>query len=229
MDIFNRKTKMKHIEQFETAIANLLVQEFPQFKKVIKLSKYHGISFTSKPNGIYISRSYNPEAFKEIQKHHRTHFNLTGVSIYNIKQQEFIDLKLNYSFDSLIKFEIDNPEYFHKNFDLNNLKKGEIILEQLPNENPDKEIVEKILNSLSNEQLGLLELDDTIELEIDNKLYYTILDMEDGNYIAIDKSKKVYRLIHDHSETIREIADNPIDFFNFYNGNKDELEELKFK
>lgn len=226
MSIFRRNTKKKHIEQIELKIAELLKDEFPQFQKVIDISKMYGISFTHAPKGIYISRGYNPEAYNEIQRNHRTHFNLIGISVYQLKKQSYISLKLNYSFDSLTRIEVDEPERFHKNFDLNNIEISQIEIEELPNENPDKEIVEKILKGLSKEQKETLELEDTFEIEFHQKLYYTILYMEDGNYIAVDKSGNVYRLNHDQEEMIRKIASKPAEFFNLYSGDKTELEQL---
>lgn len=229
MNIFNRNIKKKHIEQFELKIAGLLKNEFPQFRKVIDISKLYGISFTHHPNGIYISRGYNPDTYNEIQKNHRTHFNLIGISAFHLEGQSYLPLKLNYSFDSLTRIEIDEPQKFHKNFDLDNLQIGKIEIEELPNENPDKETVEKILKTLTKEQKESLELEDAFEIEFDDKLFYTILDMKDGNYVAVDKSGNVYRLNHDHEDRIRKIASKPADFFNFYHGDKTELEQIMEK
>lgn len=54
-------------------------------------------------------------------------------------------------------------------------------------ENPDQKTTEKMLKSLTKNQIELLELDFTFEIVFRDKLFYTILDMEDGNYIAVDK------------------------------------------
>ncbi|MBL4898676.1 MAG: hypothetical protein JKX76_03395 [Colwellia sp.] len=229
MKIFNRNIKKRHVEHFERKITDLLKSEFPQFQKVIDISKIYGIRFTQAPKGIYISRGYDPEAYNEIQKNHRTHFNLFGISAFNLKEQAFQPLKLNYSFDSLTIIEIEEPERFHKNFDLENFQVTNMEIEELPNKNPDKEIAEKMLKGLTKEQLGLLELEDTFEIEFDEKSYYTILDMEDGNYVAVDKSGGIYRLNHDHDERIRKIADKPRGFFNLYQGDKRELEQIMDK
>ena len=96
-------------------------------------------------------------------------------------------------------------------------------------ENPDQKIAEKALKSLTKEQIGLLELEYTFEIELDEKLFYTILDMEDGNYIAVDKKGKIYRLNHDHEERVKLIANKPVDFFEIYNGKKSELESIMYK
>jgi hypothetical protein len=69
-----------------------------------------------------------------------------------------------------------------------------------------------------------LDIENAFEIEIDGRLFYTILDMEDGNYMAIDKEGKIYRLNHDHKQRVKKIAENPIEFFKIYNGQKSELE-----
>jgi hypothetical protein len=226
MSIFNRKLKQRHIEQFELKVAELLDTELPELKKAIGISRFAGISFMQKPNAVFILRSYNPKAYEEINRNHKSFFNLTGISVWNRKTENYESLKLNYQNDTLTKIEIENPEYFHKTFDLNQIQKSQIKLEHLKMENTDQKIVEKALKNLTKEQLKLLELDYTFEIELDEKLFYTILDMEDGNYVAVDKKGKIYRLNHDHEERVKLISNKSTDFFKIYNGKKDELENI---
>ncbi|MEO7487191.1 MAG: hypothetical protein ABIU77_08820 [Ferruginibacter sp.] len=54
--------------------------------------------------------------------------------------------------------------------------------------------IEKLVSNLSSAKLDLYDLG---EFEIDGKCYYQIKDLEDGNYIAIDKKAQVFGLIHD--------------------------------
>jgi hypothetical protein len=229
MNIFNFNTSEKHLKQFENKIAELLINDFPEFKKVIEISKLNGISFPVKPAGIYLHRSYTPKVFEEIKRNHNTYFNLAGILVFERKSKKYIPLKLNYFHDSLTSIKIENPKKFHKNFDLNNLKVQEIEIKKLKLDNPDKEIVLKILKKLDRGKLNLLDIENTFEIEIDEKLFYTILDMEDGNYIAIDKEGKIYRLNHDNKERVKQIAENPIAFFKIYNGQKSELENVMNK
>jgi len=229
MNIFNRKIRKKHIEQFEIRIAELLKSELPQLMEVIKLSKINGINFMHNPKGIYISHSYNPKDFEIINRNHKTFFNLTGISVYNAKENNYKPVKLYYQSDSLTQIEIENPECFHKNYDLDKILKNDIKIENLNIENPDKKIVEKALKSLSKEQIELLELDYTFEIEFNKKLFYTILDMDDGNYIAVDRKGKIYRLNHDHQKRIKLITNTPTEFFKIYNGRKNELEKIMYE
>jgi hypothetical protein len=226
MNIFKRKTKTKHILKFEQKVVELLVSEMPQLKRALGLSKPHGISFMQEPKGLFLMKGSSQKEFEEANRNHKTYFYLNGISVFNRKSETFEPIKLQYNFDRLAIIEIDNPEYFHKLFDLNRIQKGEIELEHLKMENPEQKTAEKALNSLTKEQLELLELDYTFEIELDEKQFYTILDMEDGNYIAVDKKGKIYRLNHDHEERVKLIASKPSDFFKIYSGQKSELENI---
>ena len=226
MSIFNRKTKTKHILQFELKIVELLKSEMPQLKKALGLAKPHGISFMQDPKGIFVMKGYDPKEFEEANRNHKTYFYLNGISVFNRKSESYELIKMKYNLDRLTVIEIDNPEYFHKTFDLNRIQKGKIELEHLKMENTDQKIAEKALKSLTKEQLKLLELDDCFEIEFDEKRYYTILDMEDGNYVAVNKKGHIYRLNHDHEQMAKLIAKKPIDFFKIYNGQKSELEKI---
>lgn len=226
MNIFNKKIKKKHIQGFDYKIAELLKNEFPQIKKALSFSHDMYINATSAPNEISILKSYYKKQFEKLKKNHKTHYLLNGILVYHRKTGVFKPIILKYISDSLGSIRIENPEYFHKNFDLSKIQKGAIKLEHLSIGNPDQKTAEKALKSLNKEQIELLELDDAFEIEFEEKLFYTILDLENGNYIAVDQQGKVYRLSHDHKERVKLIVDKPTDFFKIYKGQKRELEEI---
>ena len=225
MKIFKRKISKKNIEQFEFEIAQLLKLEFPQLIESLNKSKLFGISFIDKPKGIYISRGYSPKVFEKLNKTQKTHYNLNGILVLNRKTENYESIKLNYLYDTLTKIEIENPKYFHKDFNLKKIKKTKITLEHLNIENPDKKKAEKALKSLNKNQIKLLELDDTFEIEFDEDLFYTIIDFESGNYLAVDKKGKIYFLNHDNGQNPKLISNTPIEFFEIYNGDKKKFEK----
>ena len=228
MNIFNRNTTKKHLEQFEIKIAELLSDEFPEFRKVIEMSELQGIHFMEKPKGITLIRSYNPKTYQEIKRNHNRFFNLNGISIFEKKTKKYFPIKLTYFENSLSTIEVLNPKKFHRIYDLNNIKVETIEIKHIKIQNPDKEIVLKILNK-DLEKLNLLDIENSFEIEIDEKVFYTILDMEDGNYIAIDKQGKVYRLNHDHKERVKMISQNVSEFLKTFNGQKEELEKIVYE
>lgn len=226
MNIFNRNTTKRHLKQFEIEIAELLSIEFPEFKKVIEMSELNGINFMEKPQGINLTRSYNPKVYGEIKRNHNTCFNLVGVSVFEKKTKKYVPIKLGYLHDALNIIEIPNPKQFHRIYDLNNTKVEKIEIKNIKLENPEKAIVLKILNEIDREKLSSLDLENTFEIEIDGQLFFTIIDMEDGNYIAIDKERIIYRLNHDQNVRVKKIAENPIEFFKIYSDKKSELENI---
>ena len=230
MNIFNRKTKKKHIEQFELNIAQVLKNEMPEIGRAMNRSKIFSINFGENPLHIYITRGYNnPKDYEIVKKLHTSNYYLTGISILNKNTKRYQPIVLFYQSDGLTRIEIDNPQYFHKNFNWNQIQKNQIKLKKIKIENPDKKIAEMALRSLSENQIKLLDLDYTFEIEFGENSFYTILDMEDGNYIAVDKKGKIYRLNHDHAERVKLISKSPTAFFKTYNGNKNSLQEIMYE
>lgn len=172
---------------------------------------------------------YSNDFYKKYKIEQDKHFYLNGVYIKQKNNDEYVEIPLTFAHGNLQHIIINNPSNFHRDYDFNSIELKNLKTEYIKFQNPDRKTTERILKSLSKKQIELLELDDTFEIEFDEKLYYTILDMEDGNYIAVDKKGKVYRLNHDHEKMVKLIADKPTDFFKIYNGEKSELESIMYE
>ena len=151
-----------------------------------------------------------------------------GLQIFNKKSKEYENITLFFSDNLLALIEIEHPERFHKIYDYNKLQIGELKIKPISFENLDTKITRDILKNVPKAKLNQLEIEDAIEIECNENLYYTILDMENGNFIAVDKNEKVYRLNHDHLEKVKKISNTIEDFFDIYNGNKSNLIELLY-
>ena len=77
-------------------IAELLLDEFPEFKKGIELSELYRIYFMGKPEGITLVRSYSEKAYEEIKRNHNAFFNLNGVFVFEKKTKKHVPIKLTY-------------------------------------------------------------------------------------------------------------------------------------
>ena len=230
MNIFNFKTTKKQIEIFERNVAEILKIIFPGIKEVLVLSsKLYSIQFPKKPSGISLSRGYSAKNYEKIIREHKTNFDLYGLKVFNKKLNKYEDITLHFHNDFLTFIEVKNPEKFHKTYDYNKLQIGELRTKQIYIENQDKKITLEILKNLSQDKLNQLEIEDAFEILFNENLYYTILDMEDGNYIAVDKRGKVFRLNHDHIERVKEISNNIDNFFDLYKGSKSNLIEIMYK
>ncbi|GHU18964.1 hypothetical protein FACS189475_05310 [Betaproteobacteria bacterium] len=59
---------------------------------------------------------------------------------------------------------------------------------------------ESIKNIFTKDELKYINLSDVYEVELDGKIYYHVYELEDGDFIGIDKGKKLYKITHDPYE-----------------------------
>ena len=221
INLFKRKTSAKDIALLELKIADLIIPELPKIKENLTKGKLK-IYFSK--TGILLSKEPCKKTQEIIKKNKHSFFELSGIYLVEKKTQKEKEIKLFYQYDALNQIEIDCPETFYKDYDLNSITKKDLTIRNIEFENPDLKTVSKILSSLNKEQLELLDLESTFEIEIDQKFYYPILDFENGNYIAVDKKGKIYRLNHDNEQDIKEIFKNVHEFLEVYKGIKSDLE-----
>ncbi len=222
INIFKKSTSAKDIELFELKVIELIKEELPEIEEHLWTGKLK-IHF-SKTGILLVRKSFIKANAETVKKSKFNFFELSGIYLIEKKTQTEKEIKLIYQSNNLREIKIEKPETFYKDFDFNSVAKKEISIRNIELENPDLETVSKILSSLRKEQLARLDLDGTFEIEINEKSYYPIVDMESGNYIAVDKKGKIYKLNHEAKEDVKEIFENAQDFFNVYKGVKLNLE-----
>ena len=62
-----------------------------------------------------------------------------------------------------------------------------------------------------------MEYDKLEEIELNGRSYFSILDLEDGNCIAIDKKLNVYSLVHDAKPMSKKMKIDLEEFLNNIN------------
>ncbi len=202
----------------------LIENDFPILKETAKHIKLRSIYFHDNPGGINILHGCIDHYYTRNEgKLTNSAFRLDGIEVMNKLTNKYDPISLGYFFGSLSEIEIPEPRKILKTYDLNNIRINNLKRKLIKLNNEDKNKVLKIIGFLSPEKLELLELDFSFEIEFEGKKYYTFIDLEDGNYIAVNRSGKVFRLFHDHEEPVDKIANSISDFLIVYDGNKDQL------
>ena len=203
----------KVVKKLEASILKALEPYFPELIKTHQLVSL--VNSTVLKHGekvIQLQHSTLHHVFKP------NHYEISGVTILHKKTDRYIPVKLQVYLGTLhfiyLPFEKDINE-----FDLTRIKVTGLQTQELTINNPDEKALRKILSELTEEQRSKLDIPNTFEIKLDGKQYYTILDMQDGNYISIDKKGIVYRLIHDHTQPAKKIAASVEDFLKDFDGN----------
>ncbi|KFC22735.1 hypothetical protein [Epilithonimonas lactis] len=227
--LFQSKISINQIKEIERKLIQQLTDYDENFEITNKkmISEISNIYFSFEPKGISILREVrDKEAYRKLQRLPRHILNINGIEFYNTKRKIFENIPCSFSNYQLTFILHENPKIFHKIFDINNIRLRDLIIKTVNTVNPDKEVVEKILNLYSSEEIEKLDLENCFEIEFDSNKYYTILDLENGDYIGVDRKGKIYYLNHDAEIRVKEIFENLSEFLKNYNGNLNELEKF---
>jgi hypothetical protein len=222
MGIFSKKIKTKDVELFLSAVTTQLEHELPnsvlmnQYASLVKVGNWDD------SESLNLRHNFDADYFNKNESKHNTWFRLLGIEVFNNLTDEFEEIPLEYSFDIVHKIEVKDPLYFHRNYNLEKIKVGTIIIKDLLDKSKPETLLVILGSDINKDKL---EINSSIEIEIEDEIYHTVLDFDDGNCIAVNEQGVVFRLIHDHQQIVKEIAPNIHEFITSYNGDKNELSE----
>jgi hypothetical protein len=226
-EFFKKQKFKKDVRKLENELVKALRNYFPDLAENHEHWALSTISVLEKNEKIIhlLHMTSDVDYCEKNRAKYRKNYKINGVEIFDNRINKPIQIRLIVHANLIQHIYLPFEKNISKEFDLNSIKVNDPQTEIFEIENNDEKILRKILNGLGDNQLQLLEIENTFEIELDNKFYYTIFDMEDGNYIAVDKKGKVYRLIHDHEQPVKKIAEKVEAFLNAYSGDKKGLEK----
>jgi hypothetical protein len=223
---FKKRKTNKEIEKFERLLSDKLGELYPDMKELRDNSRYLHSNFTDKPQGFAFVYSMNGPYYERHGKKHRIHFKFDGLELKKKESSEYIKLPITVHYNLISNVEIETPADFWKNLDYHSIKLVDYKRTEFTFANDDEKKLRKILKDIDEEIKSKIEVNDTYEIELDGKRYYTILDMEDGNYIGVNSKGQVFRLHHDSDEQAKLINKSVKDFLTSYSGDKKEFADL---
>lgn len=121
-------------------------------------------------------------------------FRISGISIFSLKTNKFEDVEFLVKNNFISGIRISNDNFQISQFDISKINTEKItkIDFSFP---PDD--IDVFYNSLDQDIKNKLNIDDIFDIEFNRKTYYVFFNLEDGNYLAVDKNQKVYSLVHD--------------------------------
>lgn len=214
--------KFNVLRREEEQLLNAIVAALPAELSVIKernaAIRLWGLSDWSVlyPGFQFVSMGFTEEEYRASKKP-GLNLKITGLKIYSKRTRNFEDLELLVKNNLICGLRISNYEL--SALDLNQISSKDCMQSnfEFP---PDP--IDLFYDALPQEIKNKLAIEDLEEIEFNNRTFYSFYDLEDGNYLAVDKNAKVYSLVHDAKpmakglkiafiDMLNEIANNQFD------------------
>lgn len=194
-NLFKKKAELKLEESekfFIEAIINKLSDKYPLFKKEIELETFVGIG--KNPGGSKGSFTYfiNNDSWKKICDPSIDNFFIKNLK-FNSYNGERVSVDLFTSEGLIIgyKASVTVNEISIPTIDISEIWEKHFLNEEYTE-------IENVIGKLPKDQIRKLSLvKNTFKIQIDGSSYFPIHDIDDGNYIAIDRNGSVYKITHD--------------------------------
>jgi len=176
-----------------STIVSALPEDFQEIKDQLHLEDFLGLS-----NGTVIPEfksfiGYYSDTLAKFKKSGQN-FKVSGLKIYSKRNGKFEDIELLVRDNLLAGLKITNSQYELKEFDLGKITSRDVVKSEVifpPNK------TDIFYNSLDQGIKNILNPNDLSDIDFNNRTFYSFYDMEDGNYLAVDKNLIVYSLVHD--------------------------------
>ena len=225
---FKKRKLKKTIESLEDKLISLLGVHFSDLAENHEQWNLTGAMLMGENQEIIqlLHMTTNTDYVAKHKVRNRKDFKIEGVEILNRKSNEYEPLKIHV-YENLIQHVfLRHEKDILKEYDFGRVRVINPTAEKLIAENPDEVIVKQILARLSKRKLKQIDFTETFEINLEDKIYYSVFDLEEGNYIVIDKQGSVFRLLHDdHGNPIKRIAENLDEILKTYSGDKKDLEK----
>jgi len=207
------------------SIISALPDDFGEIKSQTLLGKFWSFDdWQLYPDFKFVTLNYGGERLFQYRKRWQN-YKISGLRIFSKKNNDFEDIEILIRDNLIHGLKITNSDYQLKEFDLKRISGQKIIKAAFyfpPNE------IDIFYNSLSNDVKNFLGSDDIFDVDFNNSTFYVFHDLEDGNYLAVDKKLKVYSLVHDANAITMEMKTSFLDILKeIYNGKFDKEKHIK--
>ena len=202
-----------------TVVISSLPEEFNEIKQQTLSARLWGLhNWKLYPDFKFISLSYGGDTVFKYKKRGQN-FKISGLQVFSKLTRQFEDIEILIHDNLVSGLKIENSQYQLSEFDLGKINDKGVTKSVFTFPPGDIDI---FYDSLNQEIKNKLNPDDLFDIDFNNRTFYSFCDLEDGNYLAVDKNLKVYSLVHDakpmvtgikisFSDILSDIANNKFD------------------
>jgi len=144
----------------------------------------------------YVAFTFNYDVLKKYDKEGDKDYKLTDIKVYDSKSRSLLPYEIYVSSGTISGYSLGGSK--KRNIDLSKIDilsfKKELIGE------PD---YNRIINLLDDKEKIVVSPSEVYSVFIDDKEYFHLKDLEDGDFIGMDAKKVIYKITHDPMEVNR--------------------------
>jgi hypothetical protein len=197
---YRHRLIQKEQGQIFSALIDSLPEEFANLKQQVKGFSFLGLSsWTLFPEFKFITKAFPGETIFQYKKRGQD-FKISGIKLFSKKQNAFVDAALLIHNNLIAGLRIDKSNYELSEFDISKVN-GNNATKSAFNFPPGN--IDKFIESLEPDIKEKINPGEIFDIEFGNRIFFVFYDMEDGNYLAVDKNQRVYSLVHDAKPMIK--------------------------
>lgn len=141
----------------------------------------------------YVGFSYQPGISKKYENRKASAYLLKGIKVYDKLSGIFIDFWVFAAGDLLCGY--STPTHAHFDLDPDRIEVGTLLKQTFGDDE-----FKSIARIFTKEEKKLINPSEVYEVVLDGKSFYHLMDIGDGDFIAVDIDKNVYQITHDPYE-----------------------------
>lgn len=198
LNFFKKKSKANLVLQVEliSKICELLPDKFQNLRDQVRAGIIKDIKLLEKPFPNYHRFTLDVEILNKYEDKKGRSFVIKGILVNDKSLQKFVPVNLIVAYGILLGYSIPQANNFEPDLE-------KIVLTSISLDFFGEGTFDKIRSILSQEELKWISPSDVYEVEINDTCYYHLKDLEDGDFIAIDVDKNVFKVTHDPFELER--------------------------
>jgi len=207
--IFKKKKQDRSIPEIEYVLLEKVTSGLPNKYSFLKNQINRDFILGALPN-VFLGNGwktllYNQKLYDTIVDKN-INYKLSGIRVYDSELKTYQTIQLDICNGILIGYQLEKNENNLDNINYDNIYEKLFV-------NEDEETLLSIIGIQNKAIESHLDLQDTFKLELEEGEFYTIKNMGNGDYVAVNKNREVYLIIHDPYE-VEKIFDSVNDFFN---------------
>ncbi|HEY9004271.1 MAG TPA: hypothetical protein VIM89_23145 [Mucilaginibacter sp.] len=219
---YKRKVRREEQNELFKAIISSLPFEYKELREQAIACRFFGLeNWKGNPDFKFVTLSYPGETYS-VYKKRGQNFKISGLKIFSKITGRFEDVQILVGNNLIHGLKIENSNYQLKEFDLNRINVEGIQKTPFAFPPDDTDI---FYDFLGQDIKNILGPDDIFDIDFNNRTFYAFYDLEDGNFLAVDKNLKVYSLVHDARPMAKGMKTSFIEILNKISNNQFDKEK----